>query len=108
MPKSENSPMSEAMYYVLLSLANPLHGYAVMDAVKKVSNGRINMGPGTLYGILKRLLKENLINLEEVDGTRKVYHINAVGHEALNKEFERLSTLVHDGKSYLGEGRSND
>ncbi|MGH4117438.1 PadR family transcriptional regulator [Clostridium sp.] len=53
--------MTEAMYYVLLVLMNPSHGYILMKDITDVSNGRLNMGPGTLYGVLSRILLSKLI-----------------------------------------------
>lgn len=96
-------PMTEAMYYVLLALCKPLHGYAIMSAVQAISRGRVNMGPGTLYGVLTRLEKEKMIKLEEDDGRRKVYSITPVGLDALREEYRRLQGLVADG-SFLEEG----
>ncbi|WP_226035108.1 PadR family transcriptional regulator [Aquibacillus saliphilus] len=103
MPGSQPTPMTEAMYYVLLALSKPLHGYAVMDAVKQVSNNRVDMGPGTLYGILKRLQKEKLIVLEEADGRRKIYQISELGRQAWLNEYLRLKQMVLDGKLLFKE-----
>ena len=61
-------PMTEAMYYILLALVNPNHGYQLMATIEQVSNGRIKMGPGTLYGVLTRLQKDNLIEILSEDG----------------------------------------
>ncbi|WP_240795487.1 PadR family transcriptional regulator [Aquibacillus halophilus] len=105
---SQPTPMTEAMYYVLLALNQPLHGYAVMDVVKQVSNDRVLMGPGTLYGIIKRLQKDRLIVLEELDGRRKVYQLSELGREALLKEYHRLQQMVEDGKLMFGEGKSSE
>lgn len=90
-------PMTEAMYYVLLALMNPNHGYSLMSAITEVSHGRVNMGPGTLYGVLARIQKEGLITLSEDDGRRKVYTITADGQEALQNEYNRLMASVRDG-----------
>ena len=90
-------PMTEAMYYVLLALMNPNHGYSLMRAITEASHGRVNMGPGTLYGVLARIQKEGLITLSEDDGRRKVYTITADGQEALKNEYSRLIALVRDG-----------
>jgi len=91
-------PMTEAMYYVLLALVNPNHGYKLMAAIEKVSNGRIKMGPGTLYGILTRLQKDNLIEILSDDGRRKTYAITKEGRAALKAEYERLIDMIRDGK----------
>lgn len=104
MGNSDYTPMTEAMYYVLLALSTPLHGYALMEAVQRVSSERIKMGPGTLYGILKRLQKDHLIFLEEADGRRKVYQITNLGRESLELEYKRLISMVEDGARILRGG----
>ncbi len=100
-------PMTEAMYYVLLALMNPGHGYQLMSAITEVSMGRLNMGPGTLYGVLSRMQKEGLIYLAEDDGRRKTYRITADGEEALRQEYRRLRAQVRDGEC-LKEGDGDE
>lgn len=90
-------PMTEAMYYVLLALLNPNHGYSLMSSITEGSQGRVKMGPGTLYGVLARIQKEGLITLSEDDGRRKIYTITDDGQEALGNEYSRLNALVRDG-----------
>ena len=97
-------PMTEAMYYVLLALMNPSHGYKLMREIEDVSLGRMKMGPGTLYGVLTRMQKEQLIRLEEDDGRRKVYRITPAGREALGDEYQRLKAMVRDGEAWGEEG----
>ena len=104
--KYTGGPMTEAMYYVLLTLMNPSHGYGLMNEIKEVSKGRIEMGPGTLYGVLARMQKEGLIVLTENDGRRKTYAITAKGEEALRHEYGRLMALLKDGE-ILKEGDAN-
>lgn len=96
MPYS-SGPMTEAMYYVLLALINPNHGYQLMTSIEQVSNGRVHMGPGTLYGVLTRLLKDNLIVVISDDGRRKTYAITKGGRTALSEEYNRLMSMVQDG-----------
>jgi len=98
-----SEPMTEAMYYVLLTLLNPNHGYQLMSAIKEVSKGRINMGPGTLYGVLTRMQKEKLIAVVDYDGRRRTYAITHEGKTALDQEYTRLMHLVEDGKTLQGE-----
>lgn len=95
-------PMTEAMYYVLLALMNPNHGYQLMSAIAEVSKGRMRMGPGTLYGVLTRLQKDGLIVIVQDDGRRKVYSITETGREALKEEYDRLVFMVRDGNSLEG------
>lgn len=104
MSKKAENPMTEAMYYILLALTEPLHGYAIMEKIEEISNGRIEMGPGTLYGVLKRLEKDNYIKLTDADGRRKVYKMTAVGEQALASEYNRLASMVEEGKIFVKGG----
>ena len=95
---TNQGPMTEAAYYILLSLLHPGHGYGMMLRIRELSGGRMEMGPGTLYGVLNRMLKEGLIVLAEEDGRRKTYAITEAGKEALHAEYQRLKQLVADGR----------
>ena len=100
-------PMTEAMYYVLLALHRPAHGYQLMQQIARASHGRVQMGPGTLYGVLTRMEKEGLIVLSENDGRRKTYLLTNAGMEALRAEYSRLRAMVRDG-AWIGEGGTNE
>ncbi|MEG0133301.1 MAG: PadR family transcriptional regulator [Clostridium sp.] len=101
MPYS-GGPMTEAMYYVLLAIMNPNHGYGLMNTISEVSKGRVNMGPGTLYGVLSRMQKDELIILLDDDSRRKTYKITEDGKNALIQEYNRLLSLVEDGNILKG------
>lgn len=92
-----STPMTEAMYYILLALMNPNHGYQLMGAIEQVSNGRIKMGPGTLYGVLTRLQNDELIAILKDDGRRKTYAVTEDGRAALKVEYQRLKDMIQDG-----------
>ena len=94
---ADQDPMTEAMYYILLSLLRPGHGYGMMQRVKELSGGRLEMGPGTLYGVLSRMSREGLIVLTGEEGRRKNYAITRTGREALLAEYRRLQQMVADG-----------
>ena len=83
MPVEPAQPMTEAMYYILLALLEPGHGYGMMQRIREISHGRMEMGPGTLYGVLNRMKKEGWITLEEQDARRKTYAITDAGKEVL-------------------------
>jgi len=100
---AEQGPMTEAMYYILLALLRPGHGYGMMQRIRELSGGRLVMGPGTLYGVLSRMNKEGLIVLTGEDGRRKNYAITEAGKNALLLEYRRLKQLVEDG-AILEEG----
>jgi len=95
--------MTEAMYYILLSLLRPGHGYGMMQRIRELSGGRLVMGPGTLYGVLSRMNREGLIVLTGEEGRRKNYAITEAGKNALLLEYGRLKRLVEDG-AVLEEG----
>lgn len=97
------APMTEAMYYVLLTLTVPSHGYQLMSAVTQASRGRVQMGPGTLYGVLTRLENERFIEIVHEDGRRKTYEITESGKAALRMETERLRAMLDDQEHWEGE-----
>lgn len=94
---ADQAPMTEAMYYILLSLLQPGHGYGMMQRIRELSGGRLVMGPGTLYGVLSRMSREGLIVLTGEEGRRKNYAITETGRQALLAEYRRLKQLVADG-----------
>ena len=95
---TEQGPMTEAMYYILLALLRPGHGYGMMQRIKELSGGRLEMGPGTLYGVLSRMNREGWIVLTGEEGRRKNYAITQAGKAALLTEYERIKRLAADGR----------
>ncbi len=93
----EQGPMTEAMYYILLALLKPGHGYGMMQRIRELSGGRLVMGPGTLYGVLNRMNKDGWIAFTGEEGRRKNYAITDAGRDALLAEYKRLKRLVADG-----------
>ena len=99
-------PMTEAMYYILLALLEPSHGYRLMQAVGEVSGGRVKMGPGTLYGALARLEEDGLIcRVGERDTRRKTYALTESGRTALDAEAARLRSMLADLERMKGGTR---
>ena len=68
---NNHTALSESTYYILLSLITPQHGYGIMQFVKKISNDRLNLTPGTLYGAIKALLDKGLIELHHTDKVKR-------------------------------------
>jgi DNA-binding PadR family transcriptional regulator len=94
-------PLREPTFFILLSLSpHPKHGYAIMQEVRALSEGRVQLSTGTLYGAIKRLLDNGWIRRVEDPLTnrtrreRKVYALTAGGRRVLNAEIERLRRLV--------------
>ena len=98
-----NSALTEAVYYILLSLTEPLHGYGIMQNVSQLSNGRVNLAAGTLYGAINTLLEKNWIRAlpGESDSRKKEYLITETGKQMLMSELTRLNELIENGKRIL-------
>lgn len=98
-----NSALTEAVYYILLSLTEPLHGYGIMQNVSQLSNGRVNLAAGTLYGAISTLLEKNWIKAlpGESDSRKKEYVITDTGRQMLRSELIRLNELIENGKRIL-------
>ena len=97
--------LTEAVYYILISLLQPMHGYGIMQNVEKLSNGRVKLAAGTLYGALNTLLERGwIMELPSDYNTRKKeYLITAFGKRALEIEYARLQELVANGKIFAKE-----
>jgi len=105
MPESsERNALTEAVYYILLSVFQPLHGYGIMQHVKELSHDRVTLGPGTLYGAINTLLEKGWIEaLEgEKNARKKEYRITARGMNVVEEEILRLEELILNGKQKLG------
>ncbi|QDP41183.1 PadR family transcriptional regulator [Radiobacillus deserti] len=87
-------PLSETMHYILLALREPLHGYAVMQKIEKMSNGTVILAAGTLYGAIENLTKHGWIESVGNSGRRKMYLITNEGSAVLKMERERLLHIL--------------
>ena len=98
---SKYLPLSEATFYVMLALDEPLHGYAVMQKVETISEGNVVIGPGTLYGAFTTLEKQGLIEKVSEEDRRKTYALTAKGRQVLAEHVRRLAIMVRNGQSAL-------
>ena len=98
-----NPALTEAVYYILLSLLEPLHGYGIIQNVEQLSGGRVRLAAGTLYGAINTLLEKGWITAltGEADSRKKEYIITETGREMLQKELQRLTELLENGKRLL-------
>ena len=99
-----NPALTEAVYYILLSLLQPLHGYGIIQNVEQLSGGRVRLAAGTLYGAINTLLEKGWITAltGEADSRKKEYVITELGREMLQREVRRLWELLENGKRLLG------
>lgn len=101
MPEStERGALTEAVFYILLALYQPIHGYGIMQYVNEMSNGRVSLGAGTLYGAINTLIQKNWIKALPVQkGKRKKeYEITELGKQIVEVELLRLEELLNNGK----------
>ena len=100
----EHIVLTEATYYILLSLYRPRHGYGIMQQVEELSQGRVRLAPGTLYGALNAMVEKGwIIQLPVEEGSRKKnYQITERGLVMLRTELARLQELVRNGEEIMG------
>lgn len=91
-------PLTESTAYTLLALAEPLHGYGVMQKVELMSRGTLKIGPGTLYGALTALEGEGLILKVGETGRRKTYVLTDKGRQVLKEHIRRSEIMVTNGQ----------
>ena len=94
-------PLTEATYYIMLALVEPLHGYGVMQKVSKLSEGAVELGAGTLYGVLTSLEREKLIVMVKAEERRKVFTLTTRGCEVLKAQIERLEVMTANGQQVI-------
>ncbi len=98
-----NPALTEAVFYILLSLKTPLHGYGIIQNVESLSHGRVRLAAGTLYGALNTLLEKGWIRALPEEDRKKEYEITPAGLETLRQELLRLSELLENGKRIMEE-----
>lgn len=102
MARKQLQNLTEPMYYILLSLIEPRHGYAVMQNIDSITNGRVKVGPGTLYSLMSRFEKEKIVVRISTEESKKTYTLTDKGKDILEHEWMRLKELVMDGNKLLG------
>ena len=97
MAREQFQNLTEPMYYILMSLLKEMCGVDIMEAVDKISKCRVKVGPGTLYALLSKFEKEDIIIETEVKGRKRSYIITDKGKGLLIDEHRRLIAMVNDG-----------
>lgn len=100
-------PLTPAVFHILLSLASgERHGYAIMEEVKQTTNGRVKMGPGTLYGTIKRLLENKWVeesdrrpDPDNDDERRRYYRLTDQGNKVMRAEIQRYAQVLDTAKA---------
>lgn len=105
MPKRKLDPLPAAAFHILLSLAEgDLHGYAIMRQVQEQTDGKVRLGPGTLYSSIQALLEEGMIEeIERPDvpeapqapkDRRRLYRLTSAGRKVARTEAEKLAGIL--------------
>ena len=95
MNRDRNLPLTETVFYILLALAKPAHGYVIMQRVEELSKGQVRLAAGTLYGAIENLLSKRLIVSEPSDDARrKVYAISDLGRQILFADCRRMQHML--------------
>lgn len=91
-------PLTQPMYYILLSLKEERHGYEIMQYVEWLTDGRVKIGPGTLYSLLSRFEENKYIHMVSQTNNKKTYLLTETGRKVLNNEIKRLERLLNDAR----------
>lgn len=95
------TPLTEALFYIMLAVRTPNHGYGIIQEVQKLTDGKVNLGPGTLYGAINSLLNKGYIELyseEKESRKKKEYLITEAGREAFQFEVYRLMEMIENSR----------
>ena len=101
MAREQFQTLTEPMYYILLALTEECCGVDIMEKVRKISGDRVKVGPGTLYAMLSKFEKNQIIRLTGEEDRRKSYIITEAGRKMLLEEYERLKIMAEDGRIFI-------
>ena len=104
MAREKFQTLTEQMFYILLCLRQEQCGADIMARVSALTQGRVAVGPGTLYNLLEQFVSAGMIRETKVVGRKRSYLITETGQKALDDEYRRLLTLAADYAACTGEG----
>lgn len=96
-------PMTETAFYILLSLQVPRHGYGIIKHVEELTNGRLILGSGTIYGTLTKMQRDRIIIVFSDEKRKKIYEVTDVGKMLMQHEISRLKELHANAIKYEGD-----
>lgn len=107
---SNSGALTESIFYILLLLHKPSHGYALMKDISEMTGGRVNLGAGSLYGAFDTLQKKGWIKaLDEYPQDRKIeYIITETGKQFFEKELIRLEEMLQNAKKVKEDTNENN
>ena len=103
MPRAKFQTLTEQMYYILLCLNQECCGIDIMDIVPRMTNGRVNVGSGTLYNLLEQFVEAEMICETKAEGRKRSYILTEKGREVLKNEHDRLKKQMTDYEKIFGK-----
>lgn len=93
-------PMTETAYYILLSLIEPRHGYGIVKHVENITNGRLRLGSGTVYGTLTKMQRDGIITVYADEKRKTTYIVTNLGKKVMTFEMKRIKEIYHNALTY--------
>ena len=100
----ETGELTDSIFFTLLVLTEPIHGYLIMQKVAEITDNKIIIGPATMYTTLGKMVSVGWIEDKEIDNSKKEYHINPKGMEVLEKNLKLRQFLLDVAKKFIGGG----
>lgn len=104
MPREKFSTLTEQMFCILLCLRTECCGMDIMGRVEAMTDGRVRVGPGTLYNLLEEFCQADMIRLTKTEGRRRSYILTDKGAAALEKEYKRICAQAELYRRVTKEG----
>ena len=108
MPREKFRTLTEQMFYILMCLRTEMCGMDIMEKVSAMTNGRVQVGPGTLYNLLEQFAEADMIRETRAEGRRRSYTLTDKGKEALAVEYARLRTQTGDYEKIFGKDNGDE
>ena len=103
MPREKFQTLTEQMFYILLCMRTERCGMDMMREISEMTEGRVNVGPGTLYNLLDRFAAEGIIRETKTEGRRRSYRLTEKGHQVMEGEYRRLCLVAEDYRRMMEE-----
>ena len=94
MARKEFETLTPQMYYILLVLKQPRHGYDIMKEIARITNERVQVGAGTLYALMPRFIEDGYIQLVSEEDRKKIYQLTPFGERKLEEENEKMKHML--------------
>lgn len=102
MPRDKFQTLTEQMFYILLCLNDECCGTDIMGRIAEITEGRVAVGPGTLYNLLEQFSSAGIIVETRVDGRKRSYILTDKGREMLSDEYKRICKVAYDYLKFIG------